>query len=154
MFVIAGLDPARFDPYFRLDDAALEAAGGRRVVADGPGYPCRVSLTEAAPGEELVLLEYRHHDVASPYRASGPIYVRRASQAAARHVGEVPDALRRRLLSVRAYDHAGDLREAEVVSGDHLGDLLIRWFRRADIAVVHLHNARPGCFVARVVREP
>ena len=71
MFAITGLDPTGFDHLFRLGDAALATAGARRVVADGPGYPCRVSLVDAAPGEELVLFEYRHHDVASPYRASG-----------------------------------------------------------------------------------
>ncbi len=152
MFAINGLDPSGFEPYFRLDDAALAAAGARRVIADGPGYPCRVSLMDAAPGEELVLVEYRHHDVASPYRASGPIYIRRAALAAARHVDEVPAALERRLLSVRGYDHAGDLQEAEVVAGDQLAALLASWFERPEIAFVHLHNARPGCFVARVER--
>jgi hypothetical protein len=153
MFTIAGLDPTRFEHLFRLDDAALAAAGARRVIADGPGYPCRVSLVDAAPGEELVLLEYRHHEAASPYRASGPIYVRRAALAAARHVDEVPAALQRRLLSARAYDQAGDLQEAEVIAGDQLGALLASWFAREEIAFVHLHNARPGCFVARVDRS-
>jgi len=152
MFLIAGLDPFRFQHYFRLDDAALAAAGVRRVIADGPGYPCRVSLIDAAPGEELVLFEYRHHDVASPYRASGPIYVRRTALEAARFVGEVPEALRRRLLSVRGYDHAGDLHDAEVVAGDQLAALLASWFQREEIAFVHLHSARPGCFVARAER--
>jgi hypothetical protein len=153
MFTIAGLDPEPFAAYFELDDAALAAARARRVIADGPGYPCRVSLVDADPGEELVLCEYRHHDVASPYRASGPIYVRRAARGAARHVDEVPEALRRRLLSVRGYDAGGELREAEVIPGDQLAALIARWFERPAIAYLHVHNARPGCFAARVDRR-
>jgi hypothetical protein len=141
MFVIAGLDPA------------LAQADGRRVVADGPGYPCRVSLADAAPGEELVLLHHVHHDVASPYRAAGPIYVRRAARAAARFVDEVPEMLQRRLLSVRAYDGNGDLVAAEVAPGGELAALIARWFERAEIAYLHVHNARPGCFAA-VQRTP
>jgi hypothetical protein len=153
MYTIAGLDPQPFAAYFEMGEEALAAAGARRVVADGPGYPCRVSLVDAAPGDELVLCAHRHHDVASPYRASGPIYVRRAAREAARHVDEVPEVLRRRLLSVRAYDAAGELRDAEVVPGDQLAGVIERWFARPAIAYLHVHNARPGCFAARVDRR-
>ena len=60
-----------------LPDDALRTRGIRRVVADGrSGYPSRVSLQDAVEGERLLLLPYRHHDVDTPYRASGPIYVR------------------------------------------------------------------------------
>jgi hypothetical protein len=151
MFSITGLDPTLFAPLL-ADDAALAAAGGRRVVADGPGYPCRVSLVDAAPGEELVLVPYAHHDVASPYRGAGPIYVRRAAAVPARHVDEVPEALARRLLSVRAYDPAGDLREAEVVPGTELATLAARWLAYSGIAYLHAHHARPGCFAAHIDR--
>ena len=154
MFSIAGLDPARFARHFTLGDAELAAAGARRVIADGPGYPCRVSLIDAAPGEELLLVPYAHHDVASPYRASGPVYVRRAATEPARHVDVVPEMLRRRLLSLRAYDLAGDLREAEVTPGEELTAIMARWFADPEIAYLHVHNARPGCFVARIDRHP
>ena len=153
MFSITGLDPARFADLFALADAELAVKGARRVVADGPGYPCRVSLIDAEPGEELVLVPFVHHDTASPYRASGPIYVRRAAAAAARHVDDVPAALRRRLLSVRAYDDAGDLRDAEVVPGEELAALVARWFAEVAVAYLHVHHARPGCFAARVDRH-
>src|SRR5688500_1459208 len=132
MFMIAGLEPSRFAPYFQLAPAALAALGARRVIADGPGYPCRVSLVDAAPGEELLLCAYQPPAVAPAYRASGPIYVRRAALETARHVDEIPEALRRRLLSVRAYDRAGDLQDAEVISGDQLATLLATWFARRE----------------------
>ena len=152
MFRIAGVEPERFAHLFTASEAELAAAGARRVVADGPGFPCRVSLIDAAAGEELVLVPFRHHDVESPYRASGPVYVRRDARAAARFADEVPEVLLRRLLSVRAYDQRGDLVEAEVVPGAELAPLIERWFARGEIAYLHAHNARPGCFAARIDR--
>jgi hypothetical protein len=152
MFSITGLDPAPFARTFALSDAELAAAGARRVVADGPGYPCRVSLVDAAVGDELVLVSYLHHDVSSPYRASGPIYVRRGA-IRARHVDTVPELLLRRLLSVRGYDAGGLLREAEVTPGTELAGFIARWFADPAIAYLHVHNARPGCFVACVDRH-
>ena len=79
-FVIRGLSPEPFRPLFALDDAALAARNIRRVIADSDrGFPCRVTLQDARQGETLLLLPYLHHDVAGPYRASGPIYVREAA---------------------------------------------------------------------------
>ncbi len=152
MFVIRGLDPAPFAHYFAMSDAELAAAGARRIVADGPGYPCRVSLVDAAPGDELVLCPFAHHDVASPYRAAGPIFVRRAAAASASYIDTIPPALTTRLLSVRAYSTAGDLETAEVVPGAELAMQIARMFEDAAIAYLHVHNARPGCFSARVDR--
>lgn len=150
MFAITGLDPSRFAHHF----TGAPTDGARRVVADGPGYPCRVSLIDAAPGEELVLVPYVHHDVASPYRASGPIYVRRAATAAARFVDEVPPVIARRLVSVRAYRADGEMLDAEVVPGAELAAIVARCFADAAVAYLHVHNARPGCFAARVDRCP
>jgi hypothetical protein len=153
MFIIAGLDPDAFAHYFRASDAELAAAGARRVVAEGPGYPCRVSLADAPVGEELVLCAYVHHDVASPYRGAGPIFVRRAATAAVRHVDVVPPALARRVLSVRAYDADGDLRNFAVTPGSELPGTIGRLFADPAIAYLHAHNAGPGCFAARIDRH-
>ena len=154
MFMIRGLDPAQFAHYFAMSDAELVAAGARRVFADGPGYPCRVSLVDAAPGDELVLCPFAHHEVASPYRAAGPIFVRRDAAASASYVDTIPPMLATRLLSVRAYGASGDLEAAEVIPGAELATQIARMFEDAGIAYLHVHNARPGCFVARVDRDP
>ena len=151
MFSITGLDPAEFASYFALSDAELAAAGARRMVADGPGYPCRVSLVDADVGDELVLCHYLHHDVESPYRASGPIFVRRVARRAT-HIDIVPPVLSSRLLSLRAYDAAGDLSQAEVTQGTELAGMIQRWFADPAVSYLHVHNARPGCFAARVDR--
>ena len=147
MFRITGLDPAPFEPLFVLPDEALRARGIVRRVADSDvGFPCRVSLADAVVGEELLLLPWRHHAVDSPYQASGPIYVRRGAQAPRLGVGEVPEYVKRRLISLRAYDDAGMMLGADVVEGAEAGVRLQQLFADAQVAYVHLHNARPGCY--------
>src|SRR5947209_4110920 len=146
-FRITALPSEPFLPLFALDDVDLARHGARRSVADAkPGYPCRVSLVDAEPGERVLLLPYRFHDVASPYQASGPIYVRESAHQALPDVNEVPDAVRRRLLSVRAYDAAGFMLDAEVAEGRDLEAQVERFFADDRVAYLHLHNARPGCY--------
>jgi hypothetical protein len=152
-FRITGLAPEPFAPLFALPDAALAAVHAVRSVVDAhPGVPCRVSLDDAAAGEEVVLVSFRHHDTASPFRASGPIYVRRDA-VRFDAVDRVPDAARRRLLSVRAYDAAGMLVAAEVCEGEAVEPLFERMFGDAAAAYLHVHIARPGCFLCRVDRH-
>ncbi len=152
-FRITALDPAPFAPLFGLDDAALAARAARRVVADrNPGFPCRVSLADAEPGETLILVNHAHLAGDTPYAATHAIFVREGAAAASPAPGEVPEVLRRRLLSVRAYDAAKLMIDAEVVDGTVLAPHLEALFTRADVAFVHLHNARPGCFAAAVER--
>jgi hypothetical protein len=153
MFRLLGLDPAPFGSLFDLPDAELHARGIRRVRADADaGFPCRVSLRDAAAGEELLLLPYRHHDVASPYQAEGPIYVRRGAERASPAAGEVPDYVARRLISLRAYDRAAMMLRAEVLDGTAVAARLADWFGDEAVAYVHLHNARPGCYSCAAVR--
>ena len=116
-YQLRGLEPAPFEKLFDLDDAALAGLGMRRMRSDQPvGFPCRVSLEDAPVGEEVLLLPFTHQDSPSPYRASGPIFVRRG-QAAARIVNKLPSYLTLRPLSVRAYDAADEMVDAEVVDG-------------------------------------
>jgi hypothetical protein len=152
-FRITGLPMEPFAPLFALDDAGLARQGARRCTADSkPGYPCRVSLVDAEPGEQVLLLPYLHHDVASPYRASGPIYVREHARQPVPAINEVPEVVRDRLLSVRAYDAAGFMVGAEVTEGRELTDKIGRFFADQQVAYLHLHNARPGCYSCRVDR--
>lgn len=152
-FRISALPAEGFAPLFRLGDAELAARGMRRVVADErPGYPCRVSLVDAEVGETLILLHHVHHDVPGPYRGSGPIYVRERAATAAPAPGEVPALVRDRLLSLRAYDGEGLLRDAEVAEGRDLERVVARLFADPAVRYLHVHNARPGCYSCRVDR--
>ncbi len=141
-FRFVALPSDRFEPLFAQSDTELAALGARRMIVDEkPGFPCRVSLADAEVGETVVLLPFTHHDVASPYRSSGPIFVRKGVPTATPAAGEIPLMLRHRLLSIRAYDAAGMMSGADVVSGSEL-----------EAAHFHVHNAKPGCYNCTVVR--
>jgi hypothetical protein len=153
-FRILPLPFGPFERYATMTDAELAAAGVLRCVVDAnPGYPCRVSLADAALGEPVFLLAFTHHDVASPYRASGPIYVRANARPADLEPGQVPESLTRRLLSMRAYDASSLMVGAEVVEGTAVAQAILQRFQDPRVEYIHLHNARPGCFAAAVVRS-
>jgi len=143
----------RFAPLFERTDAELQDAGVRRMtVNEKPGFPCRVSLVDADVGDTVLLLSFAHHDVDSPYRAAGPIFVRRGAKTARPAVGEIPVMLRHRLLSVRAYDAAAMLVDAEIVQGSELEAAVERLFGDRSVSYLHIHNAKPGCYNCSVVR--
>jgi len=152
-FQITALPIEKFSSLVKLSDAELRAAGARRMVADKkPGFPCRVSLVDAEPGEEVLLLPFTHHDVHSPYRAEGPIFVRIEAQTARLAVNGVPEMIRTRLLSLRGYDAAGMMLISEVLDGSELERHLSRFFADPAVEYIHIHNARPGCYNCRVDR--
>lgn len=153
-FHFSGLPLEPFKAFFGLGDNDLLAQGMRRYVADEkPGFPCRVTLEDAEPGEELILLSFAHQPAeTSPYRAEGPIFVRQSARESYRHNGEVPPVLRSRLLSLRGYDQNDLMIEAEVVEGTHVEAELAKFFTNPAIAYIHIHYARRGCFACRVDR--
>jgi hypothetical protein len=154
-FQLIGLLPEQFAHLFSLSDAQLASQGILRVTADSnPGFPCRISLQDAEPGQELLLLPYEHQPACSPYRAAGPIYVRAGSQPSALPPGEIPPYVRRRQISVRAYDAHHMMVGAEVCSGDEVSTQIQRQFGNPQVSYIHLHNAKRGCFSCRVERAP
>lgn len=152
-FRIQGLDPDRFAALFDRTDAELAAQGILRRIADeDPGYPCRVSLAYAPVGAELLLLPFEHQPARSPYRASGPIYVRRDVKRFDA-VDTLPDCVARaRLLSLRAYDRADLIAESAVVKPADVRERIEALLANPDVAYLHVHNAAPGCFSCRVDR--
>lgn len=152
-YVIAGLPLQSFQPLFSLDDDALRARGMLRMQVDAkPGFPCRVTLEEAESGDTVLLLPWRHLDVATPYRADGPILVSESARATGLWRNAIPEQQRSRLLSVRAYDAEGWMQDAEVVDGAELEPLIERYFMQPEIDYLHVHNARRGCYACRVNR--
>jgi hypothetical protein len=151
---ITGLPSAPFEPLFGLDEAALKQRGARRVVADRkPGFPCRITLEDAEPGETLILTHYEHQEADSPYRASHAVFVREGAAREAVFENEVPPYLALRLLSVRAFDEQGMMVDCDVAPGEKLEPLIDRMFADDRAAYLHVHNARPGCFAARIDRN-
>ncbi len=153
MFQIEALPQSCLSNLRYLSDDQLRERKACRVVADThPGYPCRVSLKDAMVGETLYLMNYQHLDVNSPYAATHAIFVRSEAAQALLNLGEVPEMLMLRPLSLRAFDEVGFMREADLVDGTNLAARLNALLDQAQIAFVDIHFARPGCFAARARR--
>jgi Protein of unknown function (DUF1203) len=152
-FRLRGLPAEQFAPLFSLSDEELAADGAVRRIVDArdPGYPCRVSLTDSDPGDELILVNYEHHPVDSPYRMRFAIYVRSGDKTFDA-VDTVPDQLRTRTLAVRAFDAGAMMIGHALVDGKELEGAIAQLFANARAAYLHIHFASPGCYAARVDR--
>lgn len=151
-FRIRGLPAEEFRDLFALTDAQLTDLHARRITVKGSGYPCRVSLTDAQPGDAVLLLNYEHHRVDSPYRSNYAIYVREHERTFDA-VDVVPDQLRQRVLALRGYDTDGMLRQAEIVPGADIESGVDTVFADANVAYIHAHFARHGCYAALIERH-
>jgi hypothetical protein len=149
-FRIRGLEARQFDHLFTLSDAELAEHGAARRIADGR-RPCRISLSDANPGDELILVNYEHHAVSSPYRMRFAIYIRRGEETFDA-IGEVPDQLRKRTLAVRGFDASGMMTGWEIVEGTNVEAAIEHQFANAEAKYLHIHFAAPGCYAARVDR--
>jgi len=152
-FRITGLAAGQFEHLFGLSDEALAEHHAKRYVADGPGFPCRVTLEDADEGERLLLVNYRHQPCATAYASQGPIFVRERSTTAAEWIDEIPEQFKARLISLRAYDRDDMMIDADVVDGKELKPLIDRFLANQDAAYLHAHFARRGCFAGRIDRR-
>ena len=152
-FRITGLPAENFAHLFALSDQELVAREAVRRIADErtPGYPCRISLTDSQPGDELLLVNYEHHPVNSPYRMRFAVYVRRGEETYDA-VDEIPEQLRIRTLAVRAFDQKAMMVGWELVDGRELEAAIERLFVDPRAAYLHIHYAAPGCYAARIDR--
>ena len=150
------IDPLRAEEtahLFTLTDEELASRHAcRQVVTSKPGTPCRVSMQDAEIGETVILFNYQHQPEDSPYRASHAVFVRENAKQAALGVNEVPEVIRARLISLRFFDKNHKMIDADVVQGDAVAQALSDAFDNDEIAYVHLHNAKPGCFAAAAHR--
>ncbi len=152
-FQIHALPADNFKPLFTLSNAELaEIHATKKIVDTKVGYPCRVSLADAEIGETVILVNFVHQPGDSPYRASHAIYVRENAEQAFPEVGTVPDVLTSRLISIRAFDDRHYIISADVVNGSSLVEAIPAMFDDPNIAYLHLHNAKEGCYHARVAR--
>jgi hypothetical protein len=150
---IEGLAPAAFESLFSMTDGELAERNAVRVTADSPtGFPCRVSLKDAAPGEELVLLNHVSHDVAGPFRTAYGIYVRKGAAPAA-YADETPLYLDSRTLGLRGFDSAGMLKAGLLAMPGEADARIRELFETPEIATIHAHSAAYGCFLARIERS-
>jgi hypothetical protein len=152
-FRISGLDPAPFRHLFGLSDEALAREGAERHrVTACPGFPDRVELRDLVVGETAILLNYVHQPADTPYRASHAIFLLEGAEQAYSAVDEVPDVIRRRPISLRAFDRAGAMIDADLVDGAQIEPLIERLFADPEAAYLHAHYAKRGCYAARIDR--
>jgi len=152
-FRILGLCVEPFKHLFGLSDQELAANNViRRIAVAKPGFPDRVELRDAEPGESLLLLNYMHQPAHSPYQASHAIFVSEKSQSRYDQSNEVPASLRGRTLSLRAFDNKGLIVTADVIDGKKVEELIEKQLDTAEVAYIHAHYAGHGCYAARIER--
>ena len=151
---IEGLSSSAYSHLIGMSEGDLAAVHARRVSADSkPGFPCRVTLEDAEPGESLLLFNHVSHDVPTPFRSAYAIYVREDAGAPACYIDEPPPVFAGRALGFRGFDSAGMLRGALLAQPGEADSKIRALFERPEIATIHAHNAAAGCFAARIVRD-
>jgi Protein of unknown function (DUF1203) len=153
-FRTTGLAPEAFQPLFGLSDAELAERGVKRYAVDKkPGFPDRIELRDAEPGESVLLLNYVHQPANTPYRASHAIFVVEGAKQRYDRVDEIPDVMRSRILSLRAFGGDDMIVDADVVDGTKVEGLVERFLGNPKVAYIQAHYAKFGCFAARIERS-
>lgn len=154
-FRVTGLPVAPFQPLFAMSDEQLRARHATRYVVDHkPGYPDRVELRDAEVGERVILVNHEHLPDAGPYRSRHAIFVIEGATRSYDRVDRIPDVLRARMLSLRAFDAAGMMVDAALVAGADVEASIARFFTDPDVAFLHCHYATRGCYACRIDRVP
>ena len=152
-FQITPIHSSQVDHILHLSETDYAKLGVvKMIVAEKPGYPCRVSLADAEIGEEVFLFPYQHHATASPYQSTGPIFIRKNVLTAQLAVNETPLFLQHRLLSLRGYDTHGMMQNAKTIAGTLLTTSILELFEHAAIDYIQIHNASYGCYMCQVNR--
>ena len=152
-YVVRGLDPTPFRPLFGLPDELLAERGVVRMTVDSPTFPCRVSLTDRAIGEKVLLLNHISHDVANPYRAAHAIFITETDEEPAEYVDRIPPVFEKRILSLRGFDRQGMMAEAILTQPGEADEGIRKLFANPEIETIHAHNATRGCFSAKIERN-
>ncbi|MFD2263949.1 DUF1203 domain-containing protein [Lacibacterium aquatile] len=152
-FRISGLPASPFTALFALSDTELSAQSAVRQVADSnPGYPCRIGLRDAEVGEEVILLNYEHQPADTPFRSRHAIYVAKNSVPVDLSVGEVPSLMRLRHLSLRGFRADGMMLAADLALDGAVEPVIEALFANPDVAYIHAHWAKQGCYAALIER--
>ena len=152
-FQIHALSPTQFEPLFALSDSELVKVRAARMIVDGkPGYPCRVSLADAEIGETVILVNFEHQSADTPFKAAHAIFIRENAEQAFPEIGMIPELFETRLISIRAFDDKHYMVDADVVDGSRLSESIPMMLQDIRVTYLHLHNAKLGCFAARVTR--
>ena len=150
-FTVSGLPPEHFAPLYGLSDQELAGRLARRILVDGPGFPERIEMRDAEPGETVLLVNYEHQPARTAFRSSHAVYVREGATETWRG-DHVPQVMRPRLLSLRGFSADHEIAAADVVDGSDAETLIERLFGDSRVAYIHAHYARLGCYAGRIDR--
>lgn len=149
----SGLEPSQFAHLFGLNDEELAQNGVVRMIASEPSaFPCRIQLDDAQAGEPLLLVNHVSHEGNNPYRASHAIFVSETASEAKSFEDEIPPALDRRILSLRAFDRGGMMVDAALVPPGEADPVIRRMLANNAVDHIDAHTATRGCFMARADR--
>jgi hypothetical protein len=152
-FRISGLSPEQFQPLFGLPDPELASLGIKRYIVDSkPGFPDRIEMKDAELGQSVLLLNHVCQPANTPYRASHAIFIREGATRTYDEVDQVPEVMRIRLLSLRAYAEDGMMLDADVAEGTAIEPIITRMFDNPGVSYIHVHNAKRGCYSGRIDR--
>lgn len=152
-FQIHPLPRSDFQGAFAMAPEELRAhAIDEKIVDSFPGAPCRISLVDVPAGERVLLMNYEHLPDDSPYRARHAVYVWDKAVEAHPAPGDVPDVITRRVIAVRGFSETHRIVTAEIAEGEAIAPTITAIFENPDVAYIHLHNAKHGCFAAKVTR--
>jgi hypothetical protein len=152
-FRVLGINPDQFSHLYELSDADLAAAGAKRYVVDAkPGFPDRIGVRDMEIGEYAILLNYEHQPADTPYRSRHAIFVREGATVALDVIDAIPEAIRTRPISLRAFNEDGEMLDADLSDGQTLVPMIERFFGDPDVAYLHAHYAKRGCYAARIIR--
>lgn len=152
-FRITGLAPDPFRHLFGMPDEALAALEIKRYRVDSqPGFPDRIEMKDADIGQSVLLLNHVSQPAHSPYRASHAIFIREGATKAFDAVNQVPEVMRIRLLSLRAFSEEGMMLDGDVVEGRVMELVVERMLANPEVSYIHVHNAKRGCYSGRIDR--
>jgi hypothetical protein len=152
-FRIFGLSPDPFRQLYGLSDEDLGRQGVIRYVADkSPGFPDRIGMRDVEIGERVLLLNHVCQPASTPYRTAHAIFVHEGAENTYDRVGEIPEVMRRRMLSLRAFDARNMMIDADLAEGEHVEPLIKRLLANPDVAHIHAHNAKRGCYSGKIER--
>lgn len=152
-FRITGLAPEPFQSLFGLPDQDLASFGMKRYIVDSnPGFPDRIEMKDVELGQSVLLLNHVCQPAKTPYRASHAIFIREWATQAYDAVDQVPESMRIRLLSLRAFNDDGMMLDADVADGIVIEPVVTRMFANPEVSYIHVHNAKQGCYSGRIDR--
>jgi len=142
-----------YNPLFELTAEALAEKNMVKMLVDAtPGFPCRVSLEDAEIGEEVLLLPFEYHKTTSPYKASGPVFIRKNAVKADLTVNEIPKMLFKRQQTLRVYDANGMMIATKSPTADALRKEIETLLKNPIASYIQIHNTNPGCYNCQINR--